>query len=271
MEAAAAPADDTPLQGAGEELFQRLLEDENTPPRMLVAVMLRLRCVLRTDPPAGTPGHGHIGGEHGYDFGKCPDALPESVSTEEGEKAKKYIKDHWRKEAGRNTPLGRWRRNLQVKKNGVTGSIGWGRPMPVCLCTVCGAEEAKQGMLFAPTEGGRGAVWLGGLVDRHTRAGYHEKALAAANPLPPPPPPARGKGALSVDLFHRELVAGQARMKEQTSRRVKKRGDNRTSSRVQRRARHQSAGASMGWSIDSGHRFDLEVSSPDDARRWRRW
>eukprot|EP01047_Picozoa_sp_COSAG01_P070425 COSAG01_NODE_10669_length_2108_cov_2.439024_1_plen_61_part_10 len=61
MEAAAAPPEETPLRGAGEELFQRLLEDRETPPLMLVAVMLRLRCVLRDRPPSGTPGHGHIG------------------------------------------------------------------------------------------------------------------------------------------------------------------------------------------------------------------
>ena len=47
--------------------------------------------MLRRAPPAGTPGHGHIGGEHGYDFGKCPEALPETASAEEGEAAREYM------------------------------------------------------------------------------------------------------------------------------------------------------------------------------------
>jgi hypothetical protein len=76
--AAAAPS----LNGPGEELFQRLLNDPDTPPRMLVAVMLRLRCVLLDAPPAGTVGDGAIGGERGFDFGKLPGALPEEVSSE---------------------------------------------------------------------------------------------------------------------------------------------------------------------------------------------
>eukprot|EP01047_Picozoa_sp_COSAG01_P057407 COSAG01_NODE_6633_length_3569_cov_13.963689_3_plen_373_part_00 len=179
-------------------------------------------------------GYGVIGGANGYDFGKLPDALPEEVSAEQGETARAYIKENWRRAGHSRSRIVTWRKNFHAIKNGVTGGIGWGKVMPVCLCTVCGraaVQSANEGTLFAPAGDNPGAVWLGsGQVHVHTSTKYHQDALAAASLQPSPVLPtvvtARSKGALSVQLFQREVGAAAARAKQVTSRRVKRRATN---------------------------------------------
>eukprot|EP01047_Picozoa_sp_COSAG01_P073183 COSAG01_NODE_11851_length_1847_cov_3.469680_1_plen_191_part_00 len=116
-EAPSTPRNSEEEEDSGEEEAARqpagsshtLIHD--TPPRMLVAVMLRLRCVLLDAPPAGTVGYGVIGGERGFDFGKLPGALPEEVSPRQGEAARAYIKQNWQRAGLSRDRIVSWRKD----------------------------------------------------------------------------------------------------------------------------------------------------------------